>query len=62
MTLIEKLAIDQNITITKLANDVGVSRPTVYGWYNGKEPSVQDIIKLAQVLNVQSSKIFKDYI
>lgn len=62
MTKIEKLAKQRNFTITKLAHDVGVSRPTVYSWYNGKEPSINDVLELARVFKVDPSVIFSDYI
>ena len=62
MKLIEKLAREQNFTVSLLAREVGVTRPTIYAWFGGQEPTISDVIKLAKVLKTTPVKIFKDYI
>ena len=62
MKVIQIKAEELNLNVTKLAEKIGVSRPTIYAWYKGQEPSISDTVKIARALGISPVTIYRDYI
>lgn len=46
-----RLCVDKNISVTKVADDMGVSRLTVYNWFLGKVyPKPDKVTKMTELL------------
>lgn len=55
---LRKKMIDSNIkTINELAIKAGVSKPTIYGYINGKSPLSAAFVRLCDYLNVEPHEI-----
>jgi len=48
----------RGIAKSKLATELGVSRPTVYGWLAGQVPKGDHLLKLCAMLSVDPSELF----
>jgi DNA-binding XRE family transcriptional regulator len=63
MSVIQDFRIKKNLSVIGLAEHMKVTRQTIYNWENGNvEPSISQVVKLASVLNIKPSTIFKDYV
>lgn len=48
-------------SITSLAQEIGVSRETIYKWIEGSQPSAKNIHKVAEVLDVTIDQLVNIY-
>lgn len=59
---ISSLRKDRNMSQAELAKAVGVGRSTISSWETDRtEPSMQDVEKIAQVLDCKKEDIVRDY-
>ena len=59
--IIRKRIVDMNIkTISDLANNSGVSKPTIYDYLNGKTPVSVAFVRLCEYLDLNPSDILKE--
>ena len=55
---IRKLMLEKDIkTITELAEKSGVSKPTIYGYFNGQSPISTAFIRLCDYLEIQPEEM-----
>jgi transcriptional regulator with XRE-family HTH domain len=57
---VKELIKENNISIVKLADKVGVSRQTVNDWINGQVPKGSHLINLCKLFNINPDHFFKD--
>ena len=52
------LLVEQNIPKSRLAEQLGVSRPTIYKWIAGREPRGSLLLQLCELLAVDPSRLY----
>ena len=57
---IKGLAKEKNITLIKLAEQIGVSRQAVNDWINGKVPKGNHLVAMCRILFVSPEIFFSD--
>ena len=56
---IKHILIDQEETLTKLANDIGTSRQGLYSKINNNTWTVADIYKVADALKIEPAELIR---
>lgn len=54
---LDKLIAATNITKTELARNIGVSEGTIRQWYNGKQPSLDKVIKISEYFTISIDEL-----
>lgn len=57
---LSKLMADRHITNYRLAKDIGVHQSTVKNWLDGKTPTLEYAVKVAEYFEVDVGEVIKE--